>query len=331
MFPRPLGPEELLETPGQALCPSGLPLRSRPPRPWRPRSLGGGVPEAVGKGGLIAGGSRGVPGAGTAWCSLAHLALWSLLRPRAKASAPADPLCPQGLIHPRAKPSAIWRPPPHSGVSLHSPRCSSLQNPVLWGHLHPPGGPSALWTGPSNLQDTPLPSSSLLLPAPPLPSRGSPPPFRDPSLPSGTPSVLRGPTPGHPLAGCVLRVRIGVGQSRADGAGSLWVWRSRETFLAPGSLLGPGHGPLHPEARSTAEAPLVGWSLGHPHLRPFLETCVLNQYPTPAKSQPSPYTETTKALPVLQCFFSAFFVDVVLGFCGAWEFVVCFALFTICQ
>lgn len=156
VFPRPLGPEELPETPGQALCASGPPLRSRPPRPWRPRSLGGGVPEAVGKGRLVAGGSWGVPGVGTAWCSLSHLALWSLLRPRAKASAPPDPLCPRGLIHPPGQalchleaPSTLWGLLALSALLLPPEPCplgppSPLPFcPLDWA-LQPPGCSSAL-------------------------------------------------------------------------------------------------------------------------------------------------------------------------------------------
>lgn len=270
---------------------------------------------------------------GQAWCSLAHLALGSLLRPQAKPPAPGDPLCPQGLLNPPGQalrhleaPSTLWGLLPLS-VLLLSPESCSLGPPSpLPGALLPAGlGPPTSRT----LLCPPVPSSFQ---GPPLPSRGSPPPFRDPSLPSGTPSVLQGPLPGHPLPSCVLWVRMGVRPSRADRGGSLCVWRSRETFWSQGASWGPWHDPLHPEARDTAEAPLVGWSLGHslPPPKAFSGDMCLESIPHPCLNRNLPHTQTPpKPCPSQSMFFSAFF-DVGcfgllegVGGCNLFCFVYC--------
>lgn len=165
VFPRPLGPEELPEALGQALCPSGPPPLSGPPRPQRPLSLGGGAPEAVGKGGLVVGGSCGVPGAGTG------LVFTGPLGPGESPEAPGQASCPWGPPLPPGPPQPSRPSPPPSGGPLHtlgspSTLCFAPLSRILFfgATFTPPGGPSAHWTGPSNLQDAPLPSSSLLFP-----------------------------------------------------------------------------------------------------------------------------------------------------------------------
>ena len=176
VFPRPVGPEELPEALGQALCPSGPPPHSEPPHPWCPLSLGGGAPEAVEKGGLVVGGSCGVPAVGKG------LVFTGPLGPGESSEAPSG--SPSTL---QAKPSTIWRPPPHSGVSLHSLLCSSLQNPVLWGHLHPSRGPFC----PLDWALQP-PGRSSALQFPP-PSRGHLCSLREALHPSGTHLCSLGP------------------------------------------------------------------------------------------------------------------------------------------
>lgn len=282
MFPRPLGPEELPKALGQALCPSGPPLHSRPPRPRHPLSLGGGAPEAVEKGGLIGGGSCGVPGAGK-----------GPLGPGESPEAPGQASCPSGPPLPPGPPlPSRPSPAPSGGPStlwgpLHPLLCSSVQNPVLWDHLHSSWGPFC-------------PLDWALQP------------------------------PGHPLPSCVLRGRRWGRPSRADRGGSLWVWRSRETFWSQGASGGPWHDPLHPEARSAAEAPLGGWSPGHPLLRPkaFSGDMCLESIAHPCLNRNLPHTQTPpKPCPSQSVLVSAVFVVGCFGLLGGWEGILCF----VCQ
>ena len=166
----------------------------------------------------------------------ARLALGSLLRPQAKPPVPLDPLCPQGLLYPPGRALHHLGAPPHSGgpsTLCFAPPSRTLSSGTTFT---PPGGPSAHWTGPSNLQGTLCPAVSC------------------------------GGGGGGDRAGLT-----GEGHSGCGGAGKLS--GPREPAGDPGMILCT----LKQEALQ--RPPWVGGARATPYsdLRPFLETCVLNQ------------------------------------------------------